>query len=782
MFLSGRSVPAARSPVRGGRIALLCLLVLVGSPWAQPHVRDFYRTHYGNEPLQWLTEGAFVPGWGSSTERYVSAWDRYLYEPNVSDSALVVENLCVVLLLAALAFAMPRLSARGTSGWIGCVAVGVLISELVALLRWGLIGVFAHEDLQLITMWSELPDASLAFGLSVGVLIALLTAGLPGAQTTGSTGVRLTRTAGAGKALFRQRKGEAGMTAPQVHMPVGRVPGDVTRYLCAAAYVDERFADRVVEGVVADEASAPAPSPEVDLVAVARHCLAAKEIHFRRDLRLAAAFGAVALLAPLWLLVSASALSVVAGAARGRPSLATRGRHQPDSRALTGTVITAGIVVLCAFALGVAVAVMPVSGLAAWLLGAYLGGVPAVLTSVGAVLFAYVTVVRHELDTDLLLRTTMTRETFARQPLPAVPPRKWIARRLAALKEARDGNVTLYSGFTPFVGYAGTHSNWSVAVPLLPADDPVDPGARPGEPEVFTVVELVGHVREQLRTVAARGDSDGIADAGPEALGSLTIEDRVFASGTSVGDDDRFTNPTGLVPAARLSPEAVEEIMLSPTGTVRHCLAVHVPLWGGDVVPSVFLHFSTAGRTLHLHCDNHVLGPVDAAYHVVDRLRDPLTPERRRGLLTDALARTGPAFFGAPLRALAHARFEARRTRRTTDETTAMDQDPAFDHGARLSIREMALSPRYHNYFQVVDAGRITAAVERHTLAAIREFLDTRGYDITDFRSQQQTILNQGLIQQGGVSVIGNQAIGSGASATQNIAQKPGPAAGVPQK
>ena len=139
-------------------------------------------------------------------------------------------------------------------------------------------------------------------------------------------------------------------------------------------------------------------------------------------------------------------------------------------------------------------------------------------------------------------------------------------------------------------------------------------------------------------------------------------------------------------------------------------------------------------------------------------------------------AGTGAAFFGAPSRAIHHARFERRHNKRMADELKAMEQDPLFDFGARLSIRQMAMSPNYHNYFQVVDAGRITALVERHTLAAVREFLDTHGYDTTDFRSQQQTILNQGLIQQGGMSIIGNQAIGAGASATQHVRQS-GPAA-----
>ncbi|MHA5050736.1 hypothetical protein [Streptomyces sp. SD15] len=721
---------------------------------------ELYVAHHEdeNDTVRWLVQAAFVPGWGVSPDRYISV------------SALVVDDICVAVLLAGLAFFASRLLARGASGWIRCLAVGVLASELSVLLWWVLAEAFVH-DLVLSpgVLLRNLMRGALIFGLAIGVLFALLAVGLPGTRAAGSID--------AAKTSFRRRKGDVGMTTAQVRMPVGSVRGDVTRYLCAAAYADERFADRVVEGVLADEASAVAPSPDVDLVAVARHCLAAQEIRYHRDLRLAGAFGVVALLAPLGLVFATLLLSITERAARSKPSLATRGQHQPDSRALVGAGVTAGVVVICAFFFGAAVSSLPQPGFVAWLLGAYLSGVPAVLASIGAVLYAYVTVVRHDLNTDRLLRTTMTREAFARQPLPAVPQREWIAKRLAVVKEARDGNVTVYSGYSPFIGYAEASSNWSLAVPLLPADDPVDTSSRPAEPEAFTVTELIDHVREQLRAVAARSGADGTADADEEALGSLTIEDRVFVSGATIGDDDRFMTATRLTPAVRLSPEAVEEIMLHPTGTVRHCLAVHVPLWGGDVVPSVFLHFSTAGRTLHLHCDNHVLGPVEAAYHLVDRLRDPLTAERQRGLMVAALSRTSTAFIGALFHAVRHARFEARHSRRMVDELKAMEQDPVFDYGARLSVREMALSPRYHNYFQVVDAGRITSAVERHTLAAIREFLDTHGYDTTDFRSQQQTILNQGLIQQGGMSIIGNQAIGAGSSATQHVTQKPGTAA-----
>jgi hypothetical protein len=762
MFLPRRRAPRATSALRGRLTLLVLLVVLAGSPWVQRPLSDYYIEKFyielsDDKILRWLVEAAFLPRWEVSADRYGAT------------SSLVVNDLAVLVLLAGLVFFARRLSAGGAPSRLRCLAAGVLASALADGVWWGLHEAFVDHVLlePADTLVKSLLRSALVFGLTVGALLALLTVGPPGTPGTATKG-----SIGAVTAPFRRwRKGGLGMTTAPVHMPVGSAPGDVTRYLCAAAYVDESFAERVVEDLLADEAGAVAASPDVDLVTVVRHCLTAQELRQRRDLRLTAAFAVLAVFAPLWLVFVTVFLSA-AQRAGGRPSRATRGRHQPEGRILVGTAITAGITVLVAFAFGVLVSALPAPGFVSWLLGAYLAGVPAALLSVAVVACAYVTVVRHDLAVDRLLRTTMTREAFARQPRPTVPRRKWVAERLAAIREAQDGNVTVYSGYTPFIGYAEAASQWSLAVPLLPAGGPLGGVSRPAGREEFTVTELVDHVRARLRATATRGAADGTAADVAESLGSLVVEDRVFASGTSIGDDERFIRARSLAPAARLSADEVERITERPTGAVRHYLAVHVPLWGGDVVPSVFLHFSTTGRTLHLHGSNHVLGPVRADYHVVDRLRGPLSSDARRGLLLDAVPRTGKAFYAAPLRALRQACFDERHSRRMGDELKALEQDPVYDFGARVSVRELALSPNYHNYFQVVDATRITSLVERHTLAAIREFLEARGYDITDFRAQQQTILNQGLIQQGGTSIIGNQAIGTGATATQNVPQQ----------
>jgi len=736
-----------------GRFTLLALMIVGGSPWAQKPLWEHYYEHYSDDDFgTWLTQAAFAPAWQ--------------YDPDKAGGAgyLFSNDLLTALMFAGVLLLPARMPAR-LPGWLRCLLGAVVAAELAYLVQWSVPDLFyAHPsgiqfDGEVLKSFSR---AALFFGLAAGVLLALLTRGSPGTHVS----ARRVR-AWPGRRIRGTRKGLSVKTTVPMSMPLGRTPGDVTRYLCAAAYTDENFARRVVDEVLADEASAVAPSPDVDLVAVTLHCLQAEKLRHGRDLRLSAAFAVVAVVAPLWLIPA----GVLSGLVQRpvHPSLSTRGRHHPDGKVLLSAAVSAGVIALVTFYFAVLLSSLPVPGFVAWLLGAYAGGVPAALAALGAVACAYGIVVQHDTRIDRLLRSTMTRERFGTVPPPAPPRKDWMTKRLGAIGEAQNGNVTIYSGYTPWMGYGATRSTYPLTVPLLPADDPTGAG-RPAEPRPFAVTELIDHVRGRLRSTA-----------GEEALGSLTIEDRVFVNGTTLTDDARFMRADTLVPVTRLPDEAVRQVMLRPTGHVRHYLAVHVPLWGGDVVPSVLLHFSTASQTLQLHIDNHVMSPVFAAYHAVDRLRGPgLGADARRGVLVSAIGRTGGALLAAPMRALHHAQFDKLHSKRMIDELKAMEQDPGYDYGARISVREMALGPEYQNYFQVLDAERVTALIQRHTFAAIREFLDERGYDTTDFRAQQQTILNQGVIQQGGMSFVGNQAIGQNATALQGVPKQQGGPAGAP--
>ncbi|MEU6077400.1 hypothetical protein [Micromonospora sp. NPDC047074] len=75
-----------------------------------------------------------------------------------------------------------------------------------------------------------------------------------------------------------------------------------------------------------------------------------------------------------------------------------------------------------------------------------------------------------------------------------------------------------------------------------------------------------------------------------------------------------------VVTALRCGDDEVREVAARPQGAARHYLCAMVPSWGGEVVASTFLHFSTDGSLLYLECARTVLEPPRQGYHDVDRL------------------------------------------------------------------------------------------------------------------------------------------------------------------
>jgi len=127
---------------------------------------------------------------------------------------------------------------------------------------------------------------------------------------------------------------------------------------------------------------------------------------------------------------------------------------------------------------------------------------------------------------------------------------------------------------------------------------------------------------------------------------------------------------------------------------------------------------------------------------------------------------------GAPVRVARRAGFSSGTAIRYAEEATRAGNDYAYDYGARTSVRELAADPRYHNYFQMQDAGRHLKITEQHILFTILDFLDEHNIDTTELRNNQIVmLLNQGIIQSGGISIVGNQAIGREATATQRLGQ-----------
>jgi len=215
------------------------------------------------------------------------------------------------------------------------------------------------------------------------------------------------------------------------------------------------------------------------------------------------------------------------------------------------------------------------------------------------------------------------------------------------------------------------------------------------------------------------------------------------------------------------------QIARDPRGAVRHYCSAHVESWRGEIVTSVFFHFSTDGEKLYCQWVPRVLGPVRLEYQVADFLPATLSLGELLRLAADAAARTVPLVLGAPARVIGDLRTAG-----------APAHDTVIDYGARLSVRQLGAETSSdfgkfgcHSYFQELDIDKHHKIIERQALAAIVEFLDDHGIDSAELRTRQETILNDYSVKViGSDNVVSNLATGPGARASQTVRPAPGKA------
>src|SRR5664280_1751012 len=166
----------------------------------------------------------------------------------------------------------------------------------------------------------------------------------------------------------------------------------------------------------------------------------------------------------------------------------------------------------------------------------------------------------------LVLAQTLQRRSFRSEKAPA-PRDATTERRLAQLGRADDGNVTVHSGFSPFVGGGLARDGWSFAVDV---SRPKDEGSRP---TAFSITELHGHARRAL---------DGID------LDGLEVQDRLFVNGQDIRDDSRFLPSPTARPVTAVPDDVVRECLEHPDNLVRHYLWVRMSGWRGELVLNLY--------------------------------------------------------------------------------------------------------------------------------------------------------------------------------------------------
>jgi hypothetical protein len=479
------------------------------------------------------------------------------------------------------------------------------------------------------------------------------------------------------------------MTSARTERPAPPAPPPATeasRYLSAAAYLDRRFADRVVERVLRERHRAVAPSYGVDLHAVVRHCLAARRHRFVRALVLA-----VLLLVtfPVFLALGASPL-------------------------------------------GAAIRVV----LLAW-----------------GIVFVSRCINRYEILAGQLLR-----DRFDVRSAPRASTRD--EKLIRELERHQLANVTVYSGFSPFVGSGLDRGGWSFVVDIRRGKTGLA-GAQ--QPMAFEVEELYSAVLETVRSLH---------------IPTLRVEDRLFMNGRDVRGERWILPDDYARPLPWVDPAVVHEYLRAPTHRVRHYLTVQLVDWKGELVLSLFLRFNVVGGSLFVEGNYFLLPPVKEQYHAVDDFS--AFPDLRALAREVALSALWAPFLLvlAPFEVVE--RLFARWTRWLERRATRRQirNRPMFDYGAATTVRQEGMSGNFRHYFQKLDELMYIKLVQKKVFESAATFLDTRGIDTGELRERQSTILNSGVIITGGEIRAQSLAVGSGARA---FAQALRPGSHAPQ-
>ncbi|WP_316521995.1 hypothetical protein [Kitasatospora brasiliensis] len=471
---------------------------------------------------------------------------------------------------------------------------------------------------------------------------------------------------------------------------------DATRYLCAAVQMDSALARRAIGSVLGEPRRAVASSPDVDLACVLRYAVFARARHTTAKVLLALIAACI---------VASFFLHPFEHSA---PPAPTPVYDYPGGYAVPepDTGLPFGLPIVLLPLLVVAWAVVLVEQLTA-----YFG----------------------------VIKPRLSRAVFdPAQAPPAARPQEE-ARLRALAGQDHEGNVTVFSGFEPFLGYGRLLNTWNFTIPVDRPSEHTD------RVLPFSIAELTAEI---TRAVESLG------------LPEVNVSERIFVSGADLA--------LGLDPAVRrillprpterphtdLPANVVDRLREDGTARARPYLVTTVSGWGSEVVTTSTVRFglSPAKDLLFVEGASSMLPPVKEAYHLVDHLLDRPTWRQLATLARISLT----SMPGRMLRGtgfvllLPFAPFSAWLA---NGDQLRQIRFSAFNYGSLTSIRQLAADTKFHRYYQQIDHQMYTKVVERRTLDTLIDFLENHQVDISELRERQSVIYNGGIFTSGNASI-----------------------------
>lgn len=289
-----------------------------------------------------------------------------------------------------------------------------------------------------------------------------------------------------------------------------------------------------------------------------------------------------------------------------------------------------------------------------------------------------------------------------------------VARRIRAEQHEP---LVMYHEARPFCGAGLAHDTWVLAVELRPDREQPQPLSN------RAVLEKIRPLIARL-TVPAELAGSGVRDR----LRWLEIDECVFlpAEGLARREDAPYADFEEH--RARAVEEGAEKR--------RHFLRVRVGGWEEELVVTVFVRTHTQGGMLMLEIAPHVLTPVREDFKDADRVAHRFLHNNPAGQAAWAVPRV-PGSAAHSLLVLGKAVHYGWRVL-TGGYAGALPEGPA------LSVRELGAAPD-QSLFQTMDVDRYLKSVQDRIAHGVRAALAESGYQTGEFVQKIVNISNGGV-------------------------------------
>ncbi|MNJ51986.1 hypothetical protein D3C77_473020 [compost metagenome] len=242
---------------------------------------------------------------------------------------------------------------------------------------------------------------------------------------------------------------------------------------------------------------------------------------------------------------------------------------------------------------------------------------------------------------------------------------------------------------------------------------------------------------------------------------NLTVQDMVYVSGRDIREDHRFLSNPFQAPNPYISDTLVDEIKESQQENVRYYQSVQVVGWQGNFVLSSFFRIHKNDKHLFIEANYYVLPPLESEFYEIDQLNSSIPLGR---IVKMGISSVLPAIFYlpfSPIRAIRNGTAFLASWKGKKDDVKQVSENQRFDYGAYESIREMAATDKMQNFFQKSDLAMYKKQIERCFTDSIIEFLDSQGVDVSEFVQRKESIINQGIMINGGSFSADNVSVGN---------------------